>query len=97
MFPSAVTDQAEEPQFEEAIEETPEEVEVDPQTEVDMGAIPPDAVSYHGGDENCGACEYMLPEGTCAWLQIRVDQLGHCNLFETREDGATDIPTGEGE
>lgn len=71
----------EQPQYEEAVEGTPEQ-------EVQMNAIPPDAVCYHSGEENCGACEYMGPDGTCAYLKITVSPQDHCNLFEMREGGA---------
>jgi len=64
-----------------------EMVEAAPAVEAEMNAIPPDAVCYHSGEENCGNCEYMGPDGTCVYLQIQVDQQAHCNLWEMREGG----------
>ncbi len=59
--------------------------------------VPPDAVSYHTGEENCGACEYMGPDGTCGPLQIQVSPADHCNLFEMREGGTGEEMPVEGE
>lgn len=64
-----------------------EMVEAAPAVEAEMNAIPPDAVCYHSGEENCGNCEYMGPDGTCVYLQIQVDPQAHCNLWEMREGG----------
>lgn len=79
------------PQFPDPPQQEEEEIiEAAPEVEAEMNAIPPDAVCYHTGEENCGACEYMGPDGTCVYLQIQVGPQDHCNLFEMREDGASE-------
>ncbi len=75
--PQFPEEQAEEPVIEEEIVE-----------QAGGFTVPPDAVSYHTGEENCGACEYMGPDGMCQPLQIQVGPQDHCNLFEMRESGA---------
>lgn len=63
------------------------------------GRVPPEAVSYHGGDERCDVCEYYS-DGNCSWLKMPVDESGHCTLFENSgddsmsgvEQGASSLP-----
>lgn len=47
-------------------------------------AVPPHAVAYHTAAENCGACEYMGPDGNCSWLKMPVQHGDHCLLFEQK-------------
>lgn len=63
--------------------------------EVRNGAVPPDAVAYHSGDENCGRCEYYGANGKCSWLKITVQPKDHCTLFEYTERGASDMEPEE--
>lgn len=46
--------------------------------------VPPDAVCFHTGDENCSACLYMEPTGNCSWLKMPVQPNDHCELFEAK-------------
>lgn len=55
------------------------------QGESTMGKpIPPEAVGFHTAAENCGACEYMLPDSNCSWLKIPVQHGDHCQLFQMK-------------
>lgn len=51
-------------------------------------SIPPEAVAYHDGSENCGACEYLGEQDQCSRLQMPVDPAGHCTLFTAGGGGS---------
>jgi hypothetical protein len=72
-----------------------EAVEATADIEAATNAVPPDAVSYHTGDENCGKCEYMGNDGMCSWLKMSVGPTDHCTLFEARENGEGQTPDPE--
>jgi hypothetical protein len=49
--------------------------------DMDDDGIPPEAVAYHTGDENCGVCSYMAQDGMCSKLKMVVGEADHCQLF----------------
>lgn len=71
----------------------------DPPKDPDAGrpeqdvTITPEAVSYHGADQMCGACSYYV-EGQCKVLKMPVENGAWCKAFESKADDS-DVPNVE--
>ena len=58
----------------------------------DAPMVTPDMLDYHTGDDNCGACQHMMQDGSCEVLKMPVEETSWCKAFTPQSGDPTGAP-----